>query len=238
MGAATETDGHGHPSGKAPAAFKTHSPADVPADGPVGAPTKAAVSANGNRATIVLVTGGAGFLASHLILQLLVTGYTVRTTLSSLAQEADVRKCLATALTAAGKGEDANGHLERLLFYAADLASDNGWADAVRGCTFIHHVAASDAPKDAKSGSEPSARDGVLRVLRAAYETTGGGSGGIGSPVVDRVILTSSFATIGYGHPHESTRVFTELDWSIDNAALPAYHRSLLQAERAAWDYV
>ena len=39
----------------------------------------------------VLVTGGSGFIASHCMLQLLDAGYRVRTTVRSLAREADVR---------------------------------------------------------------------------------------------------------------------------------------------------
>ncbi|KJR84345.1 dihydroflavonol-4-reductase [Sporothrix schenckii 1099-18] len=209
---APTSNSHSHPAGRAPGAFEAHSPDDI-VDTPSGVTD--AAHAKANSATIVLVTEGSGFLASHLILQLLAAGYAVRTTLNSLSQEDNVRKSLRIALTAAGA--DVDGYLARLHFFASNLASDNGWADAVRGCTYIHHTLSGDAPKD-----------GVLRVLRAAQETT-----------VHRVILTSSFATIGYGHPQESSHVFTENEWSVDDKnSLPAYHRGLLQAERAAWEYV
>jgi len=82
--------------------------------------------------TTVLVTGGSGFIGSHIILQLLAAGYTVRTTIRSLKREAEVRQILKDA------GADAG---ERLSFFAADLTKDEGWPEAVAGCSYVLHVA-------------------------------------------------------------------------------------------------
>ncbi len=65
-------------------------------------------------ATVVLVTGGSGFIASHLILQLLAAGDVVRAT-------PDVRKSLA-----AGAVVDDAMLDERLAFVATDLTADAG----------------------------------------------------------------------------------------------------------------
>jgi nucleoside-diphosphate-sugar epimerase len=54
---------------------------------------------------------------------------------------------------------------------------------------------------------------------------------------VSRVVLTSSFAAIGYGHPSRRAP-FDERDWSDLGAALPAYVKSKTLAERAAWDFI
>ncbi|CAK7230781.1 hypothetical protein SEUCBS140593_007705 [Sporothrix eucalyptigena] len=219
----------------APAVASDSIPADVPAKTSVEtAATTAVNSKEKNASTTVLVTGGSGFIASHLILQLLAAGYTVRATLRSLSREAAVRKSLSTAFTSAGA--DAGSHLDRLTFYAADLTSDNGWADAVRGCTHVHHVVSPFPAKDPKTDDElvVPAREGALRVLRAACEAGSGES----AASVKRVILTSSFAAIGYGHKLDANRIFTEKDWTVNNTSLPAYHKSKMLAERAAWDYI
>jgi nucleoside-diphosphate-sugar epimerase len=168
----------------------------------------------------VLVTGGSGFVGSHCILQLLAAGHSVRTTVRNLKRDSDVR-----ALLREGGAEPG----ERLLFHAADLESDAGWAEAVAGCEYVLHVASPfppTLPKDENALIVP-ARDGALRVLRAAREAR-----------VKRVVMTSSFAAIGYGHAPRSTP-FDEGDWtnSMGDDVRP-YVKSKTIAERAAWDFV
>ena len=80
----------------------------------------------------VLVTGGSGFLGSHVILQLLRAGYDVRTSVRSMNREPQVRALYKDA------GVDPAG---RLAFFAADLERDEGWTEAVSGCDFVIHVA-------------------------------------------------------------------------------------------------
>ena len=85
----------------------------------------------------VLVTGGSGFIAGHCILQLLEQGYLVRTTVRSLGKEAAARAVL----------EDAGMvHGDNLSFVAADLMSDEGWAEAVADVDFVLHVASPVQP--------------------------------------------------------------------------------------------
>lgn len=168
----------------------------------------------------ILVTGGSGFIAGHCILQLLEQGYSVRATLRSLAKEPSVR----AVLTSAGMT-----HGERLEFVAADLMSDDGWADAVDGIDAVLHVASPVQPghvEDERALIRP-ARDGALRVLRAARDAG-----------VRRVVLTSAFHAVSWGHPHDE-HVFTEADWTVlDGPGVDAYGRSKTLAERAAWDFV
>ena len=168
----------------------------------------------------VLVTGGSGFIASHAILQLLAAGHQVRTTVRSLKREGDVRKMLKV-----GGAERA----DRLSFIAADLEYDQGWPEAVAGCEYVLHVASplpANVPKHEDELIVP-ARDGALRVLRAARDAG-----------VKRVVLTSSFAAIGYGHKPQTTP-FDETCWTDPNAGgLAAYVKSKTLAERAAWDFM
>jgi nucleoside-diphosphate-sugar epimerase len=170
--------------------------------------------------SVVLVTGGSGFIGSHCILQLLAAGHTVRTTVRALKREAEVR-----ALLRQGGAEPG----ERLSFFVADLQTDAGWSEAVRGCDYVLHVASpilERIPKDENELIVP-AREGTLRVLRAARDAG-----------VKRVVLTSSFAAIGYGQKPQD-KPFDETNWTDpDGADVQPYAKSKTLAERAAWDFV
>jgi dihydroflavonol-4-reductase len=169
---------------------------------------------------LVLVTGGSGFIGSHCILRLLDAGYRVRTTVRSLSREADVRAMLKTG------GADPGGELS---FAAADLSDDGGWAGAVAGCDYVLHVASPFPPGAPQHENELiiPAREGALRVLRAARDAG-----------VKRVVLTSSFAAIGYGQ-EITEKPFSEESWTDPDArGIGAYVKSKTLAERAAWDFI
>jgi nucleoside-diphosphate-sugar epimerase len=172
--------------------------------------------------TLVLVTGGSGFLGAHSVVALLAAGYKVRTTVRSLNRQDEVRKMVQT-------GGISECLLSNLSFAPADLTQDDGWAQAVSGCTYVLHVASpgpTGAPKHEDDLIIP-ARDGTLRVLRAAKFAG-----------VKRVVLTSSFAAIGYGHPQQD-KPFSEETWTnLAGGTLPPYQKSKTIAERAAWDYI
>lgn len=168
----------------------------------------------------VLVTGGSGFIASHCIVQLLAAGHTVRTTVRSAEKEADVRAMLRVG------GVDAG---ERLRFFVADLLEDAGWAEAVKGCDYVLHVASpfpSSVPKDENEIIRPAV-EGTLRVLRAARDAE-----------VKRLVLTSSFAAIGYGHPPQE-KPFTEANWTnLKGRDVLPYVKSKTLAEHEAWNFM
>lgn len=168
----------------------------------------------------VLVTGGSGFIAGHCIVQLLEQGYLVRTTLRSLAREAAVRAVLNDA---------GMVHGENLSFVAADLTSDAGWDQAASDVDFVLHVASPVQPGHVANENDLiiPAREGALRVLRAARQAK-----------VKRVVLTSAFHAVSWGHPHDG-HTFTENDWTVlDGPGVDAYGKSKTLAERAAWDYM
>ena len=105
----------------------------------------------------VLVSGGSGYIAGYIIRQLVGEGWTVHTTIRSLAKEQSVRDLIAVDNS-------------RLKFFAADLMSDAGWAEAMAGCTHVAHVASpipSAPPKDENEIIKPAV-EGVLRALRFA----------------------------------------------------------------------
>lgn len=168
----------------------------------------------------ILVTGGSGFIAAHTILQLLNAGHRVRTTVRNLKREPEVRGML------------EQGGIEpsdRLSFFSADLESDCGWAEAVAGCEYVLHIASpfpANVPKHEDELIVP-ARDGALRVLRASRDAG-----------VKRVVLTSSFAAIGYGQLPQSAP-FDETNWTNTTGTdVTAYVKSKTIAERAAWDFI
>ena len=167
-------------------------------------------------ADTVLVSGGSGYIAGFLIRQLVAEGWTVHTTVRSLAKEEAVRQLLAVDNS-------------RLSFFAADLNADTGWAEAMAGCSHVAHLASplpGGVPKHADELIVP-ARDGALRALRAAKAAG-----------VKRFVMTSSVAAIAYGRGR-GVHHFTEADWTLlDKPGITAYVQSKTIAERAARDWV
>jgi nucleoside-diphosphate-sugar epimerase len=182
----------------------------------------------------VLVTGGSGFIATHCILQLLAAGHEVRTTVRNLKREPDVRAMLKQGGAdpgppATGLGRWGGDPGNRLSFFAADLQSDVGWPQAVAACDYVLHVASpfpAELPKHEDDLIIP-AREGALRVLRASRDAG-----------VKRVVLTSSFAAIGYGHAPQAAP-FDETNWTnLNGEGLTPYVKSKTIAEHAAWDFI
>lgn len=169
---------------------------------------------------LVLVTGGSGFVGCWCIIKLLEQGYRVRTTIRSQKREKDVLDMLQTG---------GATRINDVSFATADLSSDAGWKDAISGCTYVLHVASPfpSAPPKHEDDLIIPAREGTLRVLRMSRDAG-----------VKRVVITSSFAAIGYGHP-ASDHVFNEEDWTDPTKRdVRAYQKSKAIAERAAWDFM
>jgi nucleoside-diphosphate-sugar epimerase len=118
---------------------------------------------------------------------------------------------------------------DKLSFEAADLMSDVGWPAAVSGCEYVLHIASPFPPTVPKDENEliVPAREGALRVLRASRDAG-----------VKRVVMTSSFAAVGYGQPARQAP-FTEKDWTdLMKPDVMPYTKSKTLAERAAWDFI
>lgn len=164
----------------------------------------------------VLVTGGTGYLATWLIADLLRGGTEVRATVRSLAGEESLR-----AAVRRGGADD-----EGLELVTATLTDDVGWADAVGGIGDVFHLASPMIQSADPEQVVVPARDGALRVLRAARDAG-----------ARRVVMTSSFAAIGYSP--KSVRDYSEVDWTDpETPGLPVYPLSKVVAERAAWDFI
>ncbi|MFN4025702.1 MAG: SDR family oxidoreductase [Hyphomonas sp.] len=169
----------------------------------------------------VLVTGATGFIAGHVIHQLLEAGHEVTGTARSVSRAGPLNQALSAYA----------GRPVSIPIHAADLSSDKGWEEAVRGVDFVQHIASpipANVPKDADELIIP-ARDGALRVLKAAKAAG-----------VKRVVMTSSMAACAYGWGDQRPNPVTEEHWSKETAEADTtpYTRSKTIAERAAWDYV
>ncbi|TGD61565.1 aldehyde reductase [Tabrizicola sp. WMC-M-20] len=168
---------------------------------------------------MIVLTGASGFIAKHILLQLLGSGHRVRATIRSSRREDEVRAAVLPHLDS-----DAG---QRLEFVTLDLNRDEGWSAALAGATALVHTASPfpiAQPKNPEDVIRPAV-DGTLRALRAARDAG-----------VDRVVLTSSMVAV-----IDETRGFPQDESNWCNPDLPTttpYAKSKTLAELAAWDFV
>ena len=138
----------------------------------------------------VLLTGASGYIAKHILVQLLNAGFAVRASVRNLTRADEVR---------AAVQPHVNGPLgDRLSFVALDLEQDAGWDVALTGVDVLMHTASPfplSQPKDPADLIRPAVQ-GALRALRAAKAAG-----------VNRVILTSSSAAVAGGPLPDRTSV-------------------------------
>ncbi len=163
----------------------------------------------------VLVTGAAGYIALHCILELLKNGFKVKGSLRDLNREDEVRKSLGAGFN--------NNNLE---FCKLNLLYDEGWEDATLGCDYLLHIASPCFVEEPKNENEliTPALEGTLRALKAAHISK-----------VKKVVLTSSIGAMAYGH---SNSCCNTIDWTDTSKDVGAYIKSKTIAEKAAWDFV
>ena len=169
-----------------------------------------------NQNTTVCVTGASGFIAAHLVKQLLEQGYKVRATVRGTADKYPY-------LT------ELEGASERLEFVQADLLQEGAYDQVVQGCDYVMHTASPYIVnvKDSQKELVDPAVNGTLNVLKACQKTDS----------VKRVVLTSSLAAIT--DEPRNDKPFSEKDWNEkSNLKRNPYFYSKVQAEKAAWDYV
>lgn len=170
----------------------------------------------------VLVTGATGYIAKHIVLHLLNSGYSVVGSTRSLARETEMHDALRPHLT-----DDAA--LSRLRMVALDLSRDDGWQEAMQGVDVLIHTASPfpiTQPSDENELIGPAV-EGALRAVRAARQAG-----------ITRVVMTSSTAAIMTGDLPRGQVSFNETNWSDpDHPSATAYSKSKTLAERAVWDW-
>lgn len=166
----------------------------------------------------VLVTGASGYIGLHAIKQLLDQGYSVRGTVRSMKREGEIREALSKS----------GSNSQMLTLVEADLLKDQGWDEAVQGCSYVLHIASPffiGEPDDENEMIKPAV-EGTVRVLTAAAKAG-----------VKKVVQTSSCAAIT--DTFDGKERYSEADWSrADHPKCSAYYKSKTLAEMAAWDFM
>lgn len=169
----------------------------------------------------ILVTGGSGFLALHIINQLLKQNFTVKTTVRS-------QKSFDNVLATLKANHTPN--LDQLSYVKADLSNDDNWDKAMQDCEYVLSVASPvffEIPKNEDQAIRPAV-DGIRRILMAAEKAN-----------VKKVVMTSNFGAVGFSKPAGPGQITTEDDWTnVNEPGLSIYEKSKLIAEKTAWEYV
>ena len=164
--------------------------------------------------TKVFVTGASGFIAKHILRELLENEYQVRASVRSDRRKDELQALFPDAA---------------LEFATLDLTRDDGWQDALKGCDVLIHTASPfplTEPKDPQDLIRPAV-DGTLRAMHAAKDAG-----------IKRVVLTSSCAAIYKQADKPKMSPSDETNWtSPDEPSVGAYEASKTLAERAAWDF-
>ncbi|KAJ8101788.1 NAD(P)-binding protein [Lipomyces tetrasporus] len=178
----------------------------------------------------VLLTGGSGFVAAHVLDVLLKRGHSVVTTVRSQAK-ADLLKSLHPDV-----GKD------RLDFaFVEDIAMEDAFDEAVKSDPPFEAVIHTASPyhfraKDIQKELLDPAVIGTTGILKSIKKS---------APTVKRVVITTSFAAMvdsskGYWPEH----TYSDDDWNpttheeaLKNAAA-GYRASKTFAEKAAWDFL
>jgi nucleoside-diphosphate-sugar epimerase len=166
----------------------------------------------------VCVTGAAGFIASHVIVDLLDDGNLVHATVRDLTQEA--KRSHLDALKDRYPG--------KLELFEADMLEPGSLDAALEGCDALIHTAAAVL----LAAAEPQKQivDVAVRGTQNALDSVAR------TPSVKRIVMTSSIAAVMSYDQQDKT--YTEDDWcTSDDLSLDPYGMGKTQSERLLWEF-
>ncbi|MEU4928150.1 NAD-dependent epimerase/dehydratase family protein [Streptomyces yokosukanensis] len=179
---------------------------------------------DGRAGTTVAVTGGSGFVGSHLVRRLLERGYRVHATVRNRADPPKARPLW--ELQEAFPG--------RLELFEADLLRDGTFDAAFRGCAVVFHVASPFLMPERIGDGRRDVVDPALlgtRNVLASLERT---------PDVHTLVFTSTVGAIFGDYADVLAMDGQVLSERYVNTTSTAennpYHYAKTLAERAAWD--
>lgn len=178
----------------------------------------------------VLLTGGNGFIAVHIISILLKRGYSITTTVRAESKTTYLRNKFADATS--------SGQLKFVI--VEDITVSGAFDDVFRNDSFdaVLHTNSpfvfkvNDITKDLLT----PAINGTTEILKSAKRY---------GPGVKRVVVTSSFASVL--DPNQGNRsgyAYSEKDWNpvtyeqAQKNSVTGYFASKKLAEKAAWDFI
>ncbi|KAI1128483.1 NAD dependent epimerase/dehydratase [Nemania abortiva] len=175
----------------------------------------------------VLLTGGSGFIATHILELLLARGHEVVTTVRTEEKAKIIR--------------DAHAGAKLTVVLVPDVAQPNAFDAVLQQFPDLDYVQHTASPfhfrfKDAKTEILDPAILGTTSILEATKKY---------APAVKRVVVTSSFAAIlSADKLADPTKTWSEADWNpntyedgIGGHPGTTYRVSKTLAEKAAWDF-
>ena len=183
--------------------------------------------------SLVVVTGANGYIASHVVDQLLLAGYRVRATVRNVA------KCAWMKDFFNGKHGSGSGSFE--LIEVPEMAAPGSFDQAVKGAVGLAHVATPVMASYDPNSAIPLVVKGTLNALESAAK----------EPTLKRVVITSSSTAAASPQPNvefsmdESTwnETAVKAAWAPPpyeglQRRLDVYSASKTQSEQAAWKWM
>lgn len=176
-------------------------------------------SKNAKNKTTVLVVGGNGYIASHVVAKLLDAGYTVRITVAEALDSTQQLELYSMVPEA--------GH--RLSITEADVTNAAAFREVIRGCRYVVHCGVSPCSALRDRDVVKSHLDAVQALFDAIRLN--------GKPSVKRVVLTGSAAAVFHiQDPLPPSGMFDETCWNTRaTAQSDPVPFAKISFEREAW---